>query len=61
MPVKVECPVCFFEFEVASPRPKDLVVCPDCARDLEVVEVGVEPSCSEVVLRKVPVDEDWGE
>ncbi|MHA1732359.1 MAG: lysine biosynthesis protein LysW [Promethearchaeota archaeon] len=55
---KLECPVCFFEFEVADvPELNDTIRCPDCGVDLEVVEV----SPTSLRLEKCRIDEDWGE
>lgn len=56
---KCECPTCFFEFELEDDViAGEVVTCPDCSADLEVVSVSsdavqVEPAGAS--------EEDWGE
>ncbi|MHA1820965.1 MAG: lysine biosynthesis protein LysW [Promethearchaeota archaeon] len=56
---KCECPACYFEFDVDD----DVIVgevinCPDCGVDLEVVEInGDQVKCKEAEMS----EEDWGE
>jgi alpha-aminoadipate carrier protein LysW len=55
---KCECPGCFFEFE-----PDDGIIvgevisCPDCGADLEVIEIGDVIKCQIAEMS----EEDWGE
>ncbi|MHA1794027.1 MAG: lysine biosynthesis protein LysW [Promethearchaeota archaeon] len=57
---KLECPACFYEWETED---EDLIAgeiinCPDCGLDLEIIEIGEE----EIKLEKVDAtEEDWGE
>ncbi|MHA1732360.1 MAG: lysine biosynthesis protein LysW [Promethearchaeota archaeon] len=55
---KIECPSCFFEF-VAPPGVaiSEVIRCPDCDLDLEVVRVLKR----HVLAERARVDEDWGE
>nr|HDO81118.1 lysine biosynthesis protein LysW [Candidatus Bathyarchaeota archaeon] len=52
------CPECYYEFEVDDDIiVGEIVECPDCGAELEVVSV----NDGEVVLQAVSVEEDWGE
>ncbi|MHA1606214.1 MAG: lysine biosynthesis protein LysW [Candidatus Freyarchaeota archaeon] len=56
--MKVTCPECYYEFEVDDDIiVGEIVECPDCGAELEVVSV----NDGEVVLQAVSVEEDWGE
>jgi len=56
--LKVTCPECYYEFEVDDDIiVGEIVECPDCGAELEVVSV----NDGEVVLQAVSVEEDWGE
>lgn len=56
--MKATCPECYFEFDVK----KEVIIgeiidCPDCGAELEVVSINDE----EITLQPVTVEEDWGE
>lgn len=56
--MKATCPECYFEFDVE----KEVIIgeiidCPDCGAELEVVSINDE----EITLQPVTVEEDWGE
>lgn len=55
---KIECPSCYFEFP-APPRPleSEILACPDCETELEIVRILQRRVLTEVVR----IDEDWGE
>jgi alpha-aminoadipate carrier protein LysW len=55
--MKADCPECSSPVPLsADVQPTEIVVCPGCAADLEIV--AVEP----VLLALAPeVEEDWGE
>jgi len=51
-----ECPECFGEVELKDVMQNEIVQCPDCGADLEVV------SLDPVALELAPEEEeDWGE
>ncbi len=51
-----ECPVCGCNIEYSNVELGELLTCPDCGSDLEIVSV------SPVVLNEAPEEEeDWGE
>lgn len=56
---KVECPSCFFEWTSSDDIMEgEVITCPDCGVDLEVVAI----SEKELKLEKMDSsDEDWGE
>ncbi|MEM1557345.1 MAG: lysine biosynthesis protein LysW [Thermoproteota archaeon] len=57
--MKAECEECLVVFEVSDDAiVGEVVTCPECGSDLEIVEVGGEI----VKTRKVQLSgEDWGE
>ncbi len=59
MPKKCECASCYFEFEVEDDVIEgEVIPCPDCAADLEIVEI----SGSTVKTQVAEIsEEDWGE
>lgn len=57
--VKVECPACFYEFELDSGTIEgEVIPCPDCGADLEIVEINGDVAKAEVAEM---AEEDWGE
>ncbi len=51
-----ECPECFGEIELTDVMQNEIVQCPDCGADLEVV------SLAPITLEVAPEEqEDWGE
>ncbi len=55
---KAECPGCFFEFEPDSGIiVGEVISCPDCGADLEVIEVNDVIKCQIAEMS----EEDWGE
>jgi alpha-aminoadipate carrier protein LysW len=50
------CPECDAAIELTDPVQGEIVVCPDCGVDLEVIEL--EPLTLEVAPME---EEDWGE
>jgi alpha-aminoadipate carrier protein LysW len=51
-----ECPECFGEVKLKNVMQNEIVQCPDCGADLEVVSI------SPVTLELAPEEEeDWGE
>jgi alpha-aminoadipate carrier protein LysW len=55
---KIECPSCFFEWESDEDiMVGEVISCPDCGVDLEVVEVGAQIKVKVAEVGK----EDWGE
>lgn len=57
-PREIECPICFFVFALSEdPLLNDIVPCPDCGADLEIVEITPD----KIATQKVRIDEDWGE
>lgn len=56
---KVKCPDCSAEFDVPDDvMVGEIVSCPDCGLDLEVVKV----EDSDVELQRIAIEkEDWGE
>lgn len=51
-----ECPECFGEIKLKNVMQNEIVQCPDCGADLEVVSI------SPVTLELAPEEEeDWGE
>ena len=59
MTKKAECPQCFFEWSTDDDlMAGEVVTCPDCGADLEVVEITGDA----LKLEKLDAaDEDWGE
>ncbi len=57
--VKAECPSCFFEFELDEGTIEgEVIPCPDCGVDLEVVSI----QGNVVKLEEAEMaEEDWGE
>ncbi len=56
--LKATCPECYFEFDVEGEvMIGEIIDCPDCGVELEVVSVDED----KVVLQTVAVEEDWGE
>ena len=57
--MKVSCCECYFEFEIEDDvMLGEIIECPDCGIELEVIEV----KNSGVVLQKAEAEEeDWGE
>ncbi len=54
--IKTNCPECDAEIELEDVVQGEIVVCPDCGIDLEVISL--EP----VTLELAPMEEeDWGE
>jgi alpha-aminoadipate carrier protein LysW len=57
--MKGKCPECYFEFDVAdSVMIGEIIECPDCAVQLEVVEKNNGGIVFEVAQLE---EEDWGE
>ena len=57
--VKVECPSCFYEFELdAETIVGELVPCPDCGTDLEITKIEGDKAIVEIAEM---TEEDWGE
>ncbi len=57
--VKVECPSCFFEFDLDKGTIEgEVIPCSDCGVDLEIVKI--EGDLVEIVIAEL-TDEDWGE
>ncbi|MHA1372272.1 MAG: lysine biosynthesis protein LysW [Promethearchaeota archaeon] len=57
---KVECPSCYYEWELDDPDlvPGEVITCPDCGIDLEITSI----SDDSISLEKLDVaEEDWGE
>ena len=55
-PITANCPECDAEVDLGGVMLNEIVVCPDCGADLEVVSL--EPP----VLALAPMEEeDWGE
>jgi len=53
----VECPVCAADVELpADVMQNELIVCPDCGSELEVVSL--DPAAVELAPE---IEEDWGE
>ncbi len=53
---EVECPICFGEVSLTDVMQNEIVQCPDCGVDLEVVSI------NPVMLEEAPEEEeDWGE
>ena len=56
---QIECPSCFFEFEPEEDVMKgEVVPCPDCGVDLEILDV--KDDVIEVEVAEMG-EEDWGE
>lgn len=56
MLIKSRCPECDAVLELDDPEVGEIVICPDCGVELEVV------SLNPVELEVAPeVEEDWGE
>jgi alpha-aminoadipate carrier protein LysW len=57
--MKIECPSCYFEFSPdADIVVGEIVTCPDCGVDLEVLEINGDV----VKVKTAEVgSEDWGE
>jgi len=56
---KVECPSCYFEFELDEGTIEgEVIPCPDCGVDLEVVKIEGDKA---VVEEAEMTEEDWGE
>lgn len=57
--VKLECPACFFEFELDDGTiVGEVVPCPDCGVDLEITKLdGEKAEAQEAEI----AEEDWGE
>ena len=57
--VNIECPGCFFEFPPEGEIMQgEVITCPDCGVDLEVLKVSAEKI--EVQVAEMG-EEDWGE
>ncbi|MHA1661323.1 MAG: lysine biosynthesis protein LysW [Promethearchaeota archaeon] len=57
--VKVECPSCFYEFELDTGTIiGELVPCPDCGTDLEITKIEGDKAIVEIAEM---TEEDWGE
>lgn len=56
--VKIECPSCYFEFEVDGIIAGEVIACEDCGVDLEITEINGEVAKAEVAEM---TEEDWGE
>jgi alpha-aminoadipate/glutamate carrier protein LysW len=54
--VKANCPECDAEITMEKPMKGEIVVCPDCGAELEVVSI--EPLRLELAPEE---EEDWGE
>jgi len=55
---KCECPACYYEFNVDDDViVGEVITCPDCGTDLEVLEVSKEVKTQ---IAESP-EEDWGE
>ncbi len=58
---KAECPSCFFEFSVGDDAIEgEVVPCPDCNVDLEVVKLDKKKGTATLKEAEV-TSEDWGE
>jgi len=56
--VKCECASCYFEFELEEGTIEgEVIPCPDCGADLEVVEI--KSDIATVELAEM-AEEDWG-
>ena len=56
---KCECPSCFFEFDLDDGTIEgEVISCPDCGVDLEVVKINGEIA---KVEEAEMTEEDWGE
>jgi alpha-aminoadipate carrier protein LysW len=56
---KCECPSCYFEFELDEGTVEgEVIPCPDCGVDLEVVSIGEDEAKVEIAETS---EEDWGE
>jgi len=56
---KCECPSCYFEFELNEDAIEgEIIVCPDCGVDLELVKIEGENA---KVVEAEKTEEDWGE
>jgi len=56
---KCECPSCYFEIELdESTIEGEVIPCPDCGVDLEIVKI--EGDKVEVIVAEL-AEEDWGE
>ncbi len=57
--IKAECPSCYFELELDDDTiVGEVVACPDCGVDLEVMKI--ENSKATVQVAEM-TEEDWGE
>ena len=57
--IKVECPSCFYEFELdGGTIVGELVPCPDCGTDLEITKIEGDKAIVEIAEM---TEEDWGE
>jgi len=57
--VKCECPACYFEFTLDEGTiVGEVIPCPDCGVDLEIVAIENEEASAEVAEM---AEEDWGE
>ncbi|MGQ4875662.1 MAG: lysine biosynthesis protein LysW [Promethearchaeia archaeon] len=56
---KIECPACYFEFEAEEGLIEgEVISCPDCGVDLEIVKIDGE----KITVEEAEVSqEDWGE
>jgi alpha-aminoadipate carrier protein LysW len=54
--MRANCPECDATIELQDPMKGEIVSCPDCGADLEVV--GVQPLTLELAPEE---EEDWGE
>jgi len=57
--VKCECPSCFFDFVLDEGTIEgEVIPCPDCGVDLEVIKINGEVA---TVEEAEMAEEDWGE
>ena len=57
--VKIECPSCYFEFELDTESVVgEVITCPDCGVDLEILEI--KEDFVKVKVAEIG-KEDWGE